>query len=263
MIIFGSSGFIGSELTKNANTISLRRKDFDLKIRSELPIKLKKDDIVVYAAGIPRSKSNKLQDKRDNLTMVQNFITSLRGCLFKKIIFLSSVEVYGEAPEIPITEDTKLSPFNHYSEGKLEAEKLLKEFSQKVTILRLPGIYGLNSSGGFLRIALQKHFSKEKLVLEGEGKVKRDFVDVKDLSRLVQTLREKDEVVPLLNVARGESLSLLEYCNILNITQIEKNISEIKQFDLIFDNKLLRDEVPNYKFSDIKKSLISLKESYS
>ena len=71
-----------------------------------------------------------------------------------KIIFLSTVEVYGDKKRLKINEKSSLNPLNLYAEGKLFQEKELKKFSKKnkinFNILRLPGFYGKDDKNSII-----------------------------------------------------------------------------------------------------------------
>jgi len=260
LIILGSGGFIGSELVKLPLSIGLERKDLDLLSSTTLPIKLCETDTVVYAAGIPSAKKNDEVSKKQNLEMVNNLIKLLGKQKIKRIIFLSSVEVYGNDLTLPLSESSPLNPQNLYAEGKVEAEEALNKIVGMKSILRLPGIFGKSASGGFLKVALEKLKTGSSLELHNNGNIKRDFVDIKDLTNLVKEIASSNEEIPLLNIARGESLTLNEYIGILGIKDIKYKETDQEQFDLIFDTSKIKELLPNFKFTNITESLNKLRE---
>ncbi len=258
-IILGSSGFIGSHLLKMKNSVGIERSSMDLLNVDKLPIEVKSTDTLIYAAGIPRSKSNELSDKENNIKMIKNLIGSLRNKKLKKIIFLSSVEVYGTKPVLPINEETPLDPDNKYAEGKIVAEELLRDSGHELCILRLPGIFGNRSSGGFLKVVMNRYLNKQPLRLENKGKTLRDFIFVEDLVRVIQQIIDENLPVSLLNIASGNSYSLLEYANLMEVQDIELLNSSEGQFDLVFDNRKLLTELPKFEFSNLTSSFNVLK----
>lgn len=85
-----------------------------------------------------------------------------------QFIFFSSMIIYGKDKTIGndfiINSDTIPEPKNYYGKSKLEAEKLLLDLEDenfKITILRLPMVYGPNCKGNFpqlLKVARKSPF---------------------------------------------------------------------------------------------------------
>ena len=68
----------------------------------------------------------------------------------KKFIYLSSVGVYGVNQSVnPLGIDSSVRPISPYAKAKLMSENYLlnKKCDTKVTVLRLPLVYGKNSPG--------------------------------------------------------------------------------------------------------------------
>lgn len=257
--VFGSTGFIGAELVKNESFIGVNRDEYDLLSEGDFPFHLGIEDSVVFAAGIPRSKSNGPDDKQNNIQMITTVLKNLKGKRYKNFIFLSSVEIYGQEPTLPITEATKTTPENFYAEGKLKAEELIVSSLEKFTILRLPGIFGEGSSGGFLKTVSERLNQGLKVSLSNKGETLRDFVSVGDLSNLISLLSSKDGRGEILNVATGNSHSLKEYVEILGGGEIELESERGKDFNLVFDVSKLKESYPNFQFSDIEKEIKKLR----
>ena len=86
----------------------------------------------------------------------------------RHFIFFSSMIIYGTdkpiGSEFIINSDTEPKPKNFYGKSKLEAEKLLLDLEDetfKVTILRLPMVYGPGCKGNFpqlLKVARKSSF---------------------------------------------------------------------------------------------------------
>ena len=261
-LVFGGTGFIGSQILKSCTQSTLvSRKDYDLLKGGSFPFDVNEETTIIYAAGIPRSRSNELEDKNNNIAMIKNLVEALKGKELKQFIFLSSVEVYGNDPQLPIHENTTLIPHNLYGEGKIECENILKDEFSELSILRLPGIYGKESSGGFLSLLSKKIKAKEKFTLLNNGETLRDFVFVGDLARLICEVVSKNSV-GLLNIATGSSISLKEFVKPLEDRlgkgDVHYSHENEGEFDLVFNTENLKKNFPNFNFTKFESNLEEL-----
>jgi nucleoside-diphosphate-sugar epimerase len=70
----------------------------------------------------------------------------------RRLVFLSSVKVHGDAAEGPLTADDAPTPADPYGRSKLAAEQALARFgdSMEIAVLRPPLVYGPGVKGNFL-----------------------------------------------------------------------------------------------------------------
>lgn len=142
-------------------------------------------DLVIFAAGIahvslkPEMENEYYLVNRDLLIEAA---TKMRDEGLTNLIFLSSMIVYGD--ELPIgqtfsiTRDTHPNPVNFYGKSKLEAEEaLLKMVDEnfKVTIIRLPMVYGPGCKGNFVKLV--KIANKTSIFPSIENKRSMIFID--------------------------------------------------------------------------------------
>lgn len=105
---------------------------------------------VVFCAVINRLNDNSYHALVRNIQMAHNFAAAATRGKLGGVIFLSSVDVYGRTPELPITERTVTAPANFYGIAKLTSELLLRRpgaLNCPLTVLRLPGVYGPGDGG--------------------------------------------------------------------------------------------------------------------
>jgi UDP-glucose 4-epimerase len=152
----------------------------------------------------------------------------------KNIVFSSTAAVYGEAKNIPITEDDDTCPENPYGESKLAIEKLLKWASDSLDInyiaLRYFNAAGAHESGvigedhdpetHLIPIVLETALKKrDKIIIFGDdyntpdGTCIRDYIHVMDLSQahlLALDKLKKDGESGIYNLGNGKGFSVKE-----------------------------------------------------
>jgi len=109
------------------------------------------------------------------------------GC--KKIIYASSMSVYGEQPDIPTNERANPNPKSFYGIGKMASEHYMRvyaEFGIVATALRLFNIYGpgqnmLNLRQGMVSIFLRQAIKNRHIHVKGSPERYRDFVYIDDV----------------------------------------------------------------------------------
>jgi nucleoside-diphosphate-sugar epimerase len=106
----------------------------------------------------------------------------------KKIIFTSSVAVYGHSESV-IDEDYSLAPFNHYGRSKLEAEKVFLEWYRKdpdnrtLVIVRPTVVFGRGNRGNVFN--LLKSIVDRKFVMVGSGRNKKSIAYVENVAAFI------------------------------------------------------------------------------
>ncbi len=139
-----------------------------------------------------------------------------------KVVYASSVAVYGEPRELPVSEDHPVHPTNVYGSTKLAGESLLLGYSGSyglpVASLRFFNVYGPHMKPGPYAGVIYKFLERIKegkpLRIEGDGKQTRDFVYVRDVARAVVLALEKD-AAGVYNVGTGREISILELAGML------------------------------------------------
>jgi nucleoside-diphosphate-sugar epimerase len=110
------------------------------------------DTIIHTAARVHQMNDDSADPMADyravNVTATQNLAKQAAEAGARRLIFLSSVKVNGEAspPDAPFTEETPPAPSDPYGLSKWEAEQALHEVAKhtglEVVIVRLPLVYG-------------------------------------------------------------------------------------------------------------------------
>jgi nucleoside-diphosphate-sugar epimerase len=134
------------------------------------------------------------------------------GISFKKVIFASSANIYGNPVAIEkIDESVAPAPVNHYAMSKLAMEYMAKLwFDNFPLLITRPFNYtGSGQAEQFLIPKIVSHFKKKAAEIElGNIDVYRDFSDVRDVAKAYVRLLESDARSEIVNLCSGNVSSL-------------------------------------------------------
>ena len=132
-LIYGSTGFIGSylyeKLKSNHKTISIGRSERNDINLNDLKIKNLDVKTLIHSAGIAHIKkhANGFDEgfMKEDLAITSNLIKYIHNYKINKVIYFSSVSVYGKNTGISIDLNSKLVGISGYSKCKIESETML------------------------------------------------------------------------------------------------------------------------------------------
>lgn len=270
VVIIGFNGFIGSHLTSyfnsiGANILCVGRQIHDSLIPSKLSfeqflaLESKIDfDIWINAAGNSNVQLSILHPEADyiaNVDLVKSLLNLKRKIAPTGVfVHFSSAAVYGNPEILPICEMSDLSPITPYGKHKLLSEELCEnvslEFGLKTLVFRPFSIYGI----GQRKLLLWDIFYKFKqgenpIVLFGNGKESRDYLNIKDLTKLVEFGINQsilnNQLFDIYNVASGIEST------VDSITKIVKSI--LPEIEFNFSGETRNGDPRNWK-ADISKA---------
>ena len=277
IILIGCTGFIGKSIFNNFGNklVSYSSKNLNLLKKKSIKKKSKnfKNSTIIYAAGIKRTRGDNSENFFKNLVLFNNLFSFFFKNKPKKIIFLSSAEVYGYYNgKKKISEKTTLEPVTQYSMSKIIQEETIKFFSKKLgyeyIILRIPGVYGFDEENQNIISKLILSLNKGKIFkLNTSGNELRDYVYVNDIGKFLSYVIKKNIKNLTINFATGKSHKIKNI-----IKMIEKNYNKklnIKhsfkkkfyEYSLSFNNKLIRKKISNFNFTSLNN--FDFKEEFS
>ena len=159
-----------------------------------------------------------------NIRGTFNVIEAVVKMGVKKIVYSSSASVYGNAVEIPMTEDHIYNNDTFYGATKIAGEHMFKSLSARYRIdwagLRYMNVYGPRQDYKGTYIAVM-HKILDRLqnnlppIVFGDGSQQYDFVDVKDVAAANLCAMSSDKSGECYNVGRGIGTSIKELCELL------------------------------------------------
>lgn len=126
-------------------------------------------------------------DFNDTLLTTRTLLEGMREFGVKKLFFASTSAVYGEMPDVELTELTGgLMPVSYYGGAKLASEALISSYASMcdmdAVIFRFPNVIGPRLTHGVIYDFIKKlHASPDQLQILGDGTQCKPYIYVLDL----------------------------------------------------------------------------------
>jgi len=282
--ITGASGYIGSSLTSelkkySAKIIRISRKiltpedgvedwALDLNYLDSWIKIVGKVDIVFHLAGntsIYNAENDPQESLMSTLLPITHLISASKKLLLKpKVVFASTVTVYGLTNKIPVTESVLPNPVTFYDMHKYFAEQLLlmanKNSVIDASILRLANVYGPSLSEtmaddrGVLSKLTRMAFEGKGLKVYGDGSYIRDYVYITDVISAFLCVCSNNSNKIIFNVATNKGTKVIDVFNLIS-SEVEKvasiknkveaiewpvDVNDIEKRNFIGSNELLK-----------------------
>ena len=274
IVVTGASGFIGSHLVdilllKGHNVIGIDNMRTGKK--ENLSEAMKNDRFRLLTADIRDTNlENMIGDDIDtvfHLAAISSVKESVENAFFvndvnvngtlnvlemarkrnaNRVVFSSSAAVYGNSKDMPIREDTPITPLSPYAASKISGEMYIHSFSESfgldATILRYFNVYGprqaFSEYSGVISIFINQALAGKPIKIEGDGKQTRSFIHVKDVVHATQLAGDlKTAIGATINISGPSLVSILQLARILKanidgcqseIVHVEPRIGDIQ-----------------------------------
>jgi UDP-glucose 4-epimerase len=182
-------------------------------------------DAVLHIAGqasIATSFANPGRDLRANVVGTLNVLQECVAAEIPRLVYASSMTVYGEPPVVPTPEDVPCRPVSYYGVTKYAAERYVhvtgarEDVALAVTSLRMFNVYGERQSlsnpyQGVLAIFIGNAMRREPITIHSDGRQTRDFVYVADVvDAWLRVLDDESTFGAAYNVGSGRETSIAE-----------------------------------------------------
>ena len=140
----------------------------------------------------------------------------------KKLIYSSSASVYGDAVQVPMTEDHPFNNKNFYGATKIAGEAMCTAYNDRYGLeivgLRYMNVYGPGQDqhavySGVVPIVLNKIDRNEAPSVNGDGSQAYDFIYVEDIARCNIAAAKSDVKLGYYNVGTEIQTSIKQLCD--------------------------------------------------
>lgn len=218
ILVTGGAGFVGSHLCRTlaaAGDAVMALDNLQNGLRTNIPkgvefvradvgdrrfmerLRGRRFDAVIHCAA---QSSNAISFKDPHLDAMSNQIGTLNvlasceALQVSRLVFTSSMSIYGEAERLPTPESEPPRPLSPYAVHKVASEQYIRLLAPgrrlQATIFRLYTTYGpgqnlANRDQGLVSIYLSYLLRGEPVVVKGSGARRRDVVYIDDVARAI------------------------------------------------------------------------------
>jgi len=186
--------------------------------------------------GIPYSYISPLAYIKTNIEGTYNVLQAARELNTKRIVCMSTAEVYGSTQYLPINENQPLNSQSPYAATKASADQLAKtfylSFKLPVTTVRSFNIFGPRQSArAVIPTIISQDLNGKKDIKLGNLDVTRDFTYVLDtVEGLYKVGLHEKSVGEILHLGTNKATSIRELANLISkLTETEFKIKVDEQ----------------------------------
>jgi len=291
VVVTGGSGFIGSHVVdllveKGAVvTVQISGKSSEKNLKSNLSnksIKVVAGDLTDYNfcnkllggqeivlcfaasdGGSAYKREHSAEIFRTNSQITLNILEASKSSNIKKILIVSSIEIYPESAKQPIAEgEAFIDDLNEDKDGyawskrfsEIAARMYNTQYGLNVSIIRPGNVYGPfdhKDKGRVIPTFIQQALDGEPITIWNGGRQLKSFIYVKDLARAALQVVEKSKKCDPINIVSEKYLSIKDLA--ILIIKTTKSKSTIKNVDMpvvlkdkVIDTKKLK-EITGFK----------------
>jgi UDP-glucose 4-epimerase len=189
-------------------------------------------DAVLHIAGQASIRLS-FNDPANDLTVnTQGTINVIQQCIRQRVprlIFASSMTVYGDTAQVPTPESAPVNPLSNYAVTKYAAERYVHiaagrrdlDFDFNVTSMRMFNVYGerqslTNAYQGVFAIFIGRVLRGEPILIHADGEQSRDFVHVSDVAQAwVRAIDTPATYGQVINLGTGQATSVNQLCDLV------------------------------------------------
>lgn len=234
VVVFGGSGFIGTRLCRFLNASNYIFNIYDQKksvlfghlthivdVRESISLNIPQGyDVIINLAAEHRDDVHpKILYYQTNVLGAINVCEFARASKINKIIFTSSVSVYGFAP-IGTNELGAINPYNDYGSTKWQAEEIYRQWqaedsiNRTLVIIRPTAVFGEGNRGNIYN--LFKQIASGHFVMIGKGHNRKSIAYVDNVASFIEYAIRFGPGLHLFNYVDKPDLSMNELVSYVN-----------------------------------------------
>lgn len=286
-------GYIGNRVVRELKTLGYEVEIYDIVLGQDLldiptlEAAIERNDSVLQIAAIADLnvfEAEPLRGMNVNIwgtTLVANYCSKHK----KRLYYISTCCVYGNTPDLPSNEESRVEPSEIYACAKYAGEWIIKGYNRsydlEYVILRIPTTFGSVEMRETLApaIFIGRILSGETIEVHGTGNQTRTLTYIDDtVSGIVAAIEHPEVKNEIINISTTETLSVLNWIAIIDeechrlldnqtkakIVHVEdrKGQTFIEEIDISKAKRLL-DWEPKVSFREgIRRTLLEMKEHW-
>ncbi|WP_202710552.1 NAD(P)-dependent oxidoreductase [Sporosalibacterium faouarense] len=148
--LIGYTGFVGGNLDKQFR--------FDIRYNSSNIDEIQGEDFnILVCAGVSGIKWIANKYPNEDLQKINNLLNNLSKVSCKKMILISTVDVYVEPNNADENTNIRIDGLHPYGKNRVKVERFIQNSFENVSIIRLPAIYGEGLKKNFVFDLLNNH----------------------------------------------------------------------------------------------------------
>jgi UDP-glucose 4-epimerase len=189
-------------------------------------------DVVMHIAGQASIRLSFMDPAEDLSVNTLGTINIIKQCIAHKtprLLFASSMTIYGTPDAIPTPEETAPAPLSYYAVTKYAAERYVHiaserkdlDFNFNATSFRMFNVYGprqslTNAYQGVFAIFLGNVLRDEPINIHSDGEQSRDFIHVTDVARAwVAAIDNPNAYNQVMNLGTGQPTTVNQLCDLV------------------------------------------------
>ncbi|MEM0381575.1 MAG: NAD-dependent epimerase/dehydratase family protein [Nitrososphaerota archaeon] len=236
VLITGSQGFIGRSLREYLEKRGYSIIGLDISDGAEIKANiLSLDDIlmslreyrpgnIVHLAAVSNPTSCRVDPHNclnTNVIGTVNMLEAARRLGVERFIYLSSANVYGSHPPLPVSEESPLAPRTVYDYSKVIAEKCVESYNRvygvPTVVFRSWKVFGeYDSPQSAVSRFIDACLKGGEIILYNGGRDVTDPYHVDNLGRAVELALSREEAVgEVFNIGTGNAVSIRELAGLI------------------------------------------------
>ena len=255
IVLTGTTGYIGQNLTKFYNAKSKKNKSISLRFQNWYKMMPQETETIIHLAAINQNTQDSAFDEeyfRVNTELTSKLFRYFLSSNAKTFIFLSTTELV-DKQLVHITEASNVNPLNPFLQSKHEAEQFIQKQAlpegKRAIILRVAPLYGRETKSVLHNTFI---YCKKFPWFYGALDSKKSFCNIDNLTEIIYQITENPSISSgVYNVADDDPIGSIEFVNwIANI--LEKKASIFKLPKGILDLVAKMGNIFNWDFNSKK-----------
>ena len=210
----------------------------------DICLKATKDKDLVINLAAESHVGNSFEDSmifsRSNALGAHTLLEACKRNKIRKIIHVSTDEVYGENVDSKFLETDPLNPTNPYSATKAAAEMIVqgyyRSFKLPIVVVRANNIYGIRQyPEKIIPKFINRALNDLPLEIQGDGSHKRHYLSAIDFSKALEVVINNFQAGSIFNIA--SDLELTNY-------EVAQNINKLIRPSTLEENILFIEDRP-------------------